>query len=537
MTNASLTTLVSLNLPHFDRPTGDLITDAAGDLFGTTYDDGTNGYGAVFEIAKTGDGYASAPTTVASFNGAHGSFPYAGLIADAAGDLFGTTVQGGADGEGAVFEIAKTSDGYASTPTVLASFGGSNGNNPYAGLVADAAGNLFGTTSGGGAHGYGTVFEIAKGNSGYASKPTVLASFNGADGANPYAGLIADAAGDLFGTTSAGGAHGDGDVFEIAKTKAGYASTPTVLTSFNGADGGVPRGGLIADAAGNLFGTTYQGGAEGDGEVFEITRTETGYAKQPKILASFDGANGAYPLAGLIADAAGDLFGTTSAGGADGDGEVFEIAKTGHKYASTPTILKSFTGSNGSNPAAGLTVDAAGNLFGTTEAGGAHGDGTVFSLTNAGFKVDPTAPGGIDLAALGYKSSFEAVWNPETDLLKIVDKANSGVAVATLSIAGTLSGGLVRLSRELGDRHKSRFRARSARLGRAGRYRVFECFRPQLFGLRKALPERRLCRDGLFHHGHNRPILYVGGGAARSRRQAGNHPDRKHERNLHAQRP
>jgi hypothetical protein len=134
---------------------------------------------------------------------------------------------------------------------------------------ADAAGNLFGTTGGGGANRGGTVFEIAKTTTGYASTPTVLVSFcaqtNCVDGALPVAGLIADAAGNLFGTTggvaaSGGGANGQGTVFEVAKTTTGYASTPTVLVSFcaqtNCADGAVPRAGLIADAAGNLFGTT-----------------------------------------------------------------------------------------------------------------------------------------------------------------------------------------------------------------------------------------------------------------------------------------
>jgi uncharacterized repeat protein (TIGR03803 family) len=143
-------------------------------------------------------------TTLVSFNGANGLYPYAGLIADAAGDLFGTTVEGGANNDGTVFEIAKTGAGYASTTTILASFNGTDGLHPLTGLIADAAGDLFGTTEQG-ANGVGSVFEIAKTGDGYASTPITVASFNRANGLYPYDILIADASGDLFGTTLEGG--------------------------------------------------------------------------------------------------------------------------------------------------------------------------------------------------------------------------------------------------------------------------------------------------------------------------------------------
>jgi uncharacterized repeat protein (TIGR03803 family) len=208
-----------------------LIADAAGDLFGTTaeggantFEGGANGDGTVFEIAYTGSSYASTPTTLASFSGTDGLHPLTGMIADANGDLFGTTEQG-ANGVGSVFEIVKTGVSYASTPTTVASFNGANnGLYPYAILIADAAGNLFGTTLEGGAHSDGTVFEIAYTGSSYASTPTRLANFY-------CTGLIADAAGDLFGTTEQGAIC---TVFEIAKTGSTYASTPTTLASFSG---------------------------------------------------------------------------------------------------------------------------------------------------------------------------------------------------------------------------------------------------------------------------------------------------------------
>ena len=375
-----------------------LIADAAGNLFGTTYEGGADNRGTVFEIAKTKGGYASAPITLVSFTGADGEFPEGSLIADAAGNLFGTTDQGGADNLGTVFEIAKTKSGYASAPTTLVSFTGadgttgSDGSQPVGGLITDAAGDLFGTTTAYFHDGFGTVFEVAKTQDGYASKPTTLATFNGPDGAEPGGRLIADSQGDLFGTTENGGADNLGTVFEIARTRGGYAITPTTLVSFTGADGAAPDGGLIADAAGDLFGTTYGGGPDDLGTVFEIAKTEGGYASAPTTLASFDGANGENPAASLIADAAGNLFSTTLAGGAGNWGTVFKLAKTRGGYATAPTTLVSFTGYDGFFPDGSLMADAAGHLFGTTtsELDG-PGDSTVFEITHSGF-IPPTAP-------------------------------------------------------------------------------------------------------------------------------------------------
>jgi uncharacterized repeat protein (TIGR03803 family) len=310
-------------------------------------------------------------TTLVSFTHADGAYPEGGLIADAAGDLFGTTDVGGGNGGdtgyGVVFEVAKTKSGYASAPTTLVDFDSIDGSEPNGGVIADASGDLFGTTSGGGPDSnYGTVFELTKTKHGYAPTPTTLVSFTNADGAYPQGALFADAAGDLFGTTELGGADNDGTVFEIAKTKSGYASAPATVVSFTGADGASPFGSLIADAAGDLFGTAASGGADNDGTVFEIAKTKSGYASATTLV-SFTGSDGANPYGSLIADAAGDLFGTTAYGGTGytgpdtGDGTVFEIAKTKSGYASAPTTLVSFTGADGASPAVGLIADAAGN--------------------------------------------------------------------------------------------------------------------------------------------------------------------------------
>ena len=385
-----VTTLVSFNIDNGAQPLGSLIADANGDLFGTTALGGANEVGTVFEIAKTAAGYASTPTILVSFNIANGASPQGSLIADANGDLFGTTASGGANGVGTVFEIAKTAAGYASTPTTLVSFTGANGARPQGSLIADANGDLFGTTVFGSANDDGTVFEIAKTAAGYASTPTTLVSFSGANGAFPQGSLIADANGDLFGTTASGGANGSGTVFEIAKTAAGYASTPTILVSFTGANGTRPFGSLIADTNGDLFGTTELGGANRSGTVFEIAKTAAGYASTPTTLVSFTGANGENPRGSLIADANGDLFGTTEFGGANNQGTVFEIAKTAAGYASTPTILVSFNIANGASPQGSLIADVNGDLFGTTGSGGANNQGTVFEMIVA---VPPTITG------------------------------------------------------------------------------------------------------------------------------------------------
>ena len=182
------------------------------------------------------------------------------------------------------------------TLTTLVSFDGTNGSDPWDGkLIFDSNGNLFGTADGGGANGAGTVFEIAKTADGYASAPTVLVNFSSSIGSYPLGTLVADANGNLFGTTSLYGAGGSGTVFEIAKTATGYASSPTTLVNFNYSNGAQPNG-LIADANGNLFGTTGSG-TTGYGTVFEIAKTATGYASTPTTLVNFNGNNGAQPAA------------------------------------------------------------------------------------------------------------------------------------------------------------------------------------------------------------------------------------------------
>ena len=350
--SGTITTLASFNSANGALPQGGLIEDSSGNLFGTTLQGGPSGDGTVFEVAQ-GSG---AITTLASFTGQNAVQPQGGLVEDSSGNLFGTTSTGGPDADGTVFEVAQGSGAI----TTLASFTSNNGFNPNGGLVEDSSGNLFGTTSYG--NGDGTVFEVAQGSGAIAT----LASFTGDNGSNPFAGLIQDSSGNLFGTTLEGGLSGDGTVFEVAQG----SGTITTLASFNGANRAWPQGGLVEDSSGDLFGTTSNGGLSNDGTVFEVAAG----SGTVTTLASFNGANGAYPTGGLFEDSSGNFFGTTTQGGLFNDGTVFEVAAG----SGTITTLVSFNGDNGAEPQGGLVVDSNGNLFGTTSWGGSLGGGTVF---------------------------------------------------------------------------------------------------------------------------------------------------------------
>ena len=374
-------------------PYGGVTLDGSGNLFGTTQFGGASGGGTVYEI-KNG---TSAITTLASFTGdgagTNGGSPEAGVTFDSNGNLFGTTYAGGTSGFGTLYEIAKITG----TLTTLASFtgpgAGTNGGNPFAVVTFDSSGNLFGTTAGGGASGAGTVYEIDNVTGTF----TTLASFTGAgtNGSDPFAGVTFDSKGNLFGTTFLGGASGNGTVYEIAQG----SSIITTLASFNATNGRSPAAGVTLDSGGNLFGTTNAGGAHDAGTVYEIAQGSSTITT----LASFTGAggNGSNPAGGVTLDGGGNLFGTTFQDGEFGNGTVYEIAQG----SSIITTLVSFTGTNGGNPASAVTFDKSGNLFGTTYGGGASGAGTVYEIAGAGSPV-PESSTVISLATLLGLGSF-----------------------------------------------------------------------------------------------------------------------------------
>ncbi len=324
-----------------------------------------------------------------------GSVPLAGLIADASGNLYGTTFNGGSgacslDGSvgcGTVFELTPTGGG-TWTERVLHNFNntGTDGYHPQAGLIFDAAGNLYGTTSSGGnttgcsiesGSGCGTVFELTpKPGGGWADR--ILHNFNddGRDGYQPSVSLIFDGAGNLYGTTVQGGTNNLGTVFEISPATGG-GWTENILYSFNntGKNGYNPHFGVILDGSGNLYGTTL-GGGEGLGTVYEL-KPATGGGWTEEVLHRFlnNGKGvGGYPYSGVIFDGAGNLYGGTGQGQYNFYGTVYELMPSGTGW--TEKVLEAF---NGTGPTS-LTFDGAGNLYGTLFRGGG-GSGAIFELT------------------------------------------------------------------------------------------------------------------------------------------------------------
>jgi uncharacterized repeat protein (TIGR03803 family) len=368
-TPSTFSTLATFNGTNGYRPRSPLLA-SNGSFYGTTLEGGANNVGTIFKMPKAG----GTITTLATFNTTNGADPAGPLLMDSSGNLYGTCRDGGANGLGTVFELAKGS----STITTLATFDGTNGSGPRSGVVMDSQGNLYGTAHDGGANGVGTVFEVVKGS----GTITTLVTFNNTNGANPYSGLLLDGSGNLYGTTFMGGPSGVGTVFEVSQG----SNALTTLASFNGSNGAYPYnvGGLLLDGQGNLYGTTYgsvlTGPPTGAGNVFEVVKGSGTVTS----LASFGAANGS--VGGVLMDGQGNLFGTTFWGGSSNDGTVFELAKG----SSTLTTLVSFTGSNGQWPYVGLVMDGKGNLFGTTFLGGASGDGTVFEVSGA---ASPSGPG------------------------------------------------------------------------------------------------------------------------------------------------
>jgi uncharacterized repeat protein (TIGR03803 family) len=346
-------------------------------------------------------------------NCADGAGPEAALIADSAGNLYGTTISGGAYGQGTVFGLSHTKNGWKEK--ALYSFcpnsGCSDGDEPVAGLVRDSAGNLYGTTTGGGSGGFcqeagecGVAFKLTR--SGDSWTESVIYNFcsavNCTDGVQPVAGLTLDGSGNLYGTTVSGGASslgcplGCGTVFELTPSNGGWSEN--VLHSFGGPpDGAGPMAGVIFDKQGNLYGTTYEGGGnQQDGAVFEMTPSNGGWAES--VIYSFCSAQGCTdgvdPLDSLVIDNSGNLYGTTTAGGdiaacpgqsgaPGGCGTVFELTPSNGVW--NESVLHEFCSaancSDGESPVAGVTLDSKNNLYSTTRYGGKYGDGTVWQLS------------------------------------------------------------------------------------------------------------------------------------------------------------
>jgi len=382
--------------PSGYNPVGGLIFDATGNLFGTTSEGGNLsacngiGCGVVFELSPIAGGGWSETVPHTFGGGGDGKNPFAGLISDAAGNFYGATGLG----YNTVFELSPLASGGWSK-TVLHYFSNfAGGTDPYANLVFDSAGNLYGTAHNGGNTdcNCGVVYELSPTASGW--KETVLHTFRAENGAYPNGNLIFDAAGNLYGTTYQGGASctyancGTGLVFELSPVSGGGWREIPLYEFTNQEDGDHPNGGLIFDAAGNLYGTTEYGGnlgecagADGCGVAFELSPRSSGGWEETYVY-RFSSSDGAFPLAGFVADASGNLYSTTQKGGASNCGVVFKLAPVSGGGWTESTTYTFTCLTDGGYPFDGdLILDAAGNLYGTAELGGTNGHGAVYEIT------------------------------------------------------------------------------------------------------------------------------------------------------------
>ena len=324
----------------------------------------------------------------------------------------------------------------ASTETTLHNFtGGMDGANPLADLLLDpATGRVYGTTNTGGAgphcpRGCGTVFSLHSDGSGYA----VIYRFAGGmnDGANPQAGLTIDSAGNLYGTTNNGGTHNLGTIFKLTPIGGGQF-TETLLHSFSGADGSHPLARLVLDTSGNLYGTTFAGGAHGRGVVFKLQPSGVESA-----IYSFAGADGSNPRAGVVLDTSGNFWGTTLLGGSPNLGVVFRLTFNGNIWSET--FLHSFTGPDGANPFAEVTLDAAGNVFGTAKAGGAPACTFATAGCGVAFEFQPSGNGFRENTIYAFTGGLDGA-APIADLTLALDSAGNPHLYGTASQAGVRGG-------------------------------------------------------------------------------------------------
>jgi uncharacterized repeat protein (TIGR03803 family) len=347
------------------NPYAGVIQGSNGDGYGTTENGGTNNSGTVFKITPGGT-LLTLYNFCAQTSCTDGAYPLAGLVQTSNGYFYGTTAEGGANGLGTVFRVT------ANALTTLHSFAGTDGQTPWAGLVTGSNGDLYGTTVNGGANNGGTVFKITPGGA-----LTTLYTFcqlaSCTDGQHPEAGLLLAADGEFYGTTVSGGAYNEGTIFAI--TPGGALTTVYSFCAQSGCpDGKTPSAALIQGTNGDFYGTTASGGAHGSGTIFNITAAGA-LTTMHSFCAQTGCADGSFPDAALIQATDGNFYGTTSAGGANGAGIIYEITST-----NTFTRLHSFAGPNAIHQG-GLFEATNGDFYGASWDGGTDNDGTVYNLS------------------------------------------------------------------------------------------------------------------------------------------------------------
>lgn len=358
----------------------DVEIDVAGNLYGTSVLGGDFGGGTVWKLSPGAGGWVH--TVLYSFTGsADGGEPYKGVTLDAAGNLYGTAVTGGSGscegGCGVVYKL--TNSGGTWTQTVIHAFTGADGSGPGSRVTLDNRGNVYGMTPTGGADGLGTIYELHPRSNGSWSFRVIHDFTGGPDGSSGSAGRMVLRGGYLYGAATTGGA-GYGTVFQLRSTGTGGWDFRT-LYEFQGApDGSFPYGALLFDQAGHIYGTTYYGGADGLGSIYRLARTAGGNWSEQVLYGFQAGQDGNSSISNLVFDAAGNLYGTTSEGGL-GSGTIFELARNGngtwmeslpHLFAGPP---------DGAFPYAGMVGDGTGVFYGATVHGGAGGEGAIYLFT------------------------------------------------------------------------------------------------------------------------------------------------------------
>ncbi len=369
----------------FDEDNGeyadtDLEVDSAGNIYGTTVLGGDHGGGTVFQLTSTPNGWVQ--NVLYSFTGgADGGEPYKGVSIDREGNLYGTAVTGGSGscegGCGVVYKL--TNSGGTWTQTVIHAFtGGDDGSGPGARVTVDRNGDIYGMTPTGGTYGVGTIYKIHP-DAGTWDFQVVHTFTGGTDGSSGSAGRMLLNHGRLYGAATTGGVYGSGVIFQLTPTVVGEWDFRTLYSFHGQPDGSFPYGALLRAASGKFYGTTYYGGQNGIGAVYELSPRPTGEWRE-RVIYSFQSANdGNSPISNLVSDAAGNLYGTTSEGGL-GSGVIFKLSPTGGQW--TESVVHEFAGPpDGGFSYNGMVVDRFGNFYGATVHGGTADDGSVYKFT------------------------------------------------------------------------------------------------------------------------------------------------------------
>jgi len=359
----------------------DLETDSAGNIYGTTVLGGDFGSGTVFQLTPTPNGWVH--TVLYSFTGGvDGGEPYKGVTLDRDGNLYGTAVTGGSGncegGCGVIYKLTNRK-GTWTQKVVHAFTGGDDGSGPGSRVTVDRAGNIYGMTPTGGAYGLGTIYQIRPPSTGALTFKVIHAFTGGADGSNGSAGRMILRDGRLYGAATTGGNQGSGVVFELTPKAFGEWNFKTIYTFQGQPDGSFPYGALLFDPSGNIYGTTYYGGANGIGAVYELSPQPVGEWTEDLIYSFQQGPDGNSPISNLVFDKAGNLYGTTSEGGL-GSGTIFKLSPVGGNW--TETVVHAFEGPpDGGFAYNGMVVDVFGNFYGATVHGGENNDGSVYKFT------------------------------------------------------------------------------------------------------------------------------------------------------------